>query len=215
LIELGEQIGHAQTAGGHEVAMGARDADDQASATEAPQVIGHLVLSVGASEERLDEASQIPVAEAMHLQAVVSQGGQQGHGTGITEAQSRDAMALDEQGALELRELFAIPTATVGETFGLEQAPVGALADRLELPKIGQALANPEVGRVVDGGFGAQGAPLFEVLFDLAVLVLDVEAGIDAVGDDPGPVTVRRRRGVKWTPNFPPCATLKFPPRSR
>lgn len=85
---------------------------------------------------------------------------------------------------MQPRELFAVLRRAVGEPLGGEQAPVGALADRLELPEIGQALAGPEVGGVIDGGFGAQGTPLLEILLDVALLVVDVKAGIDAGGDD-------------------------------
>ena len=38
--------------------------------------------------------------------------------------------------------------------------------------------------RVVDRGLGPQRALLFEVLLDVGVLVLDVQAGGDARGDD-------------------------------
>jgi len=74
--------------------VGARDAGDEAPSAEPPQVVGHLVGSVGLSEQRLDEAAQIAMAKAMDLEAIVAQSGEQGHGAGIAETQSGDALAL-------------------------------------------------------------------------------------------------------------------------
>src|ERR1700724_2985322 len=200
LMELGEQVGQAQAEGSDEIAVCASDAKNEAPAAQPSQVVRHLVGSVGVGKERLDETAQIPMAKTMNLKPIVAERCQQGHRAGIAEAQGCDAMTVGEQGSVETCELFAVALTGIGEALGGEQTPVGALADCLELPEVGQGLADPEVGRFVDGRFGAQGVSLFEVLLDVAVLVLDVEAGIDAVGDDAGPVPVCGGRGTTGQP---------------
>ena len=94
LVEFGEEISNTQSAGGDEVAVRALESGDEAPSAQSPQVIGHLVGSVGAAEKRFDQATQIPITEAVQLQAVVAEGGQEGHGPRIAETQGRDTMAL-------------------------------------------------------------------------------------------------------------------------
>jgi hypothetical protein len=55
------------------------------------------------------------------------------------------------------------------------------------------SFADAKVISVVDGGFSAQSALLLVILLDPGVLVLNVEGGDDALGED----RVRSRRGVR------------------
>src|SRR5260370_1237276 len=74
----------------------------------------------------------------------------------------------------------------VAESLGAQQAPVGGVADLPQGGQIGQPFAEVEVHGVVDGGLGAQGPSFLVVLLDLGVLVVDVQAGGDPVGDHAG-----------------------------
>jgi hypothetical protein len=65
--------------------------------------------------------------------------------------------------------------------------------------------SNARVIGVVEGGLGAQRAPVLGLFFDATARVLDVQAGQDPVGDDAGSKASRRvgkdpanRRGVEY-----------------
>src|SRR3974390_2848784 len=63
---------------------------------------------------------------------------------------------------------------------------VGLKADLPQRGQVGQPLADPEVTRVVDGGFRSDRLAQLVVLLYFRVLVIDVQARGDPVGDDPG-----------------------------
>src|SRR3954454_9629291 len=71
------------------------------------------------------------------------------------------------------------------ESLDAEQAPVGGEADLAQRAQIGQPFADPEVPGVVDRGLGAQRSSFLVVLLDRGVLVVDVQARGDALGDHP------------------------------
>lgn len=50
-------------------------------------------------------------------------------------------------------------------------------------------------GAIVDRRFSTKGVLLFEILLHVRRLVLHVQAWLDAIRDDPRPVTKRGRRG--------------------
>ncbi len=72
----------------------------------------------------------------------------------------------------------------MGGAFQVEQPPIDAPSQGPEVGEITQTPSNAKVIRVVEGSLGAQSAPPLEVLLDVTTLVLDVQAGQDAVGDD-------------------------------
>ena len=88
---------------------------------------------------------------------------------------------LDEIGELRRRQ-----ATVVGERFGLEDAAVDVIAQGAEVAQVRQPPSDAEVIGIVEGGLGAQGALLLEILLDPTVLVGDVHAGVDACGDDVG-----------------------------
>jgi hypothetical protein len=71
--------------------------------------------------------------------------------------------------------------------FGVTQPPVGGFANSPEgIPVLGADLTtDPEVAGITDDGFGPQGSPLFEVLFQARRFVVTGECGIDPFGQDP------------------------------
>src|SRR6266852_2877973 len=72
----------------------------------------------------------------------------------------------------------------MGGAFQVEQPPIDAPSQGPEVGEVTQTPSNTKVIRVVEGGLGAQSAPPLEVLLDVTALVLDVQAGQDAVSDD-------------------------------
>ena len=81
----------------------------------------------------------------------------------------------------------------VADGLDAEQAPVGRKADLPESLQAGQPLGDAEVGgSVVDGGLGPERPAELVVLLDFGVLVVDVQARDDPVGDDPGAEPARR-----------------------
>ena len=76
------------------VAVGPGEAHDEAPSTQAPEVVGHLVGGVAVAEQRPNESAQVAVAEAVELEAVAAQGGQQRHHPGVAEAQGCGPVAV-------------------------------------------------------------------------------------------------------------------------
>jgi hypothetical protein len=70
------------------VAVGARDAGDQAVGAEAAQVIAHLPGGdLGLAEQVSEQAAQVAVAESVRAQPERQQRLQQGVGAGLAQAQ--------------------------------------------------------------------------------------------------------------------------------
>lgn len=89
--------------------------------------------------------AEVAVSEAVELEAVASERGEQSHHPRVAKAQGGDAMALvADRGALEAVELFAIEPDLIGEAFGSEESTVDLLAERFELP---EGSPSPSVGR--------------------------------------------------------------------
>ena len=74
----------------------------------------------------------------------------------------------------------------MADSLDVEQTSVGAEADLPQRGQVVQPLADGEVARVVDRGFSAKGTSLLVVLLDAGVLVVEVQRGHHALGDDAG-----------------------------
>jgi len=101
----------------------------------------------------------------------------------IAEAQPGDRLSLrrHERFVHAAKRGFA-GQGVSGGALDAQEASVGAKADGSELGQIAESTADREVAGVVDGGFGAQGAPFLVVLFDPGVFVIEVERGNDPNG---------------------------------
>ena len=93
---------------------------------------------------------------------------------------------------MELVETVLGEYAVVADTLDLEELVVDPIGGGAELVEVADGFSDVEVHRIVDRGFGSQSAAFLEVLLDVRVLVLDVQAGIDSVGDDTGAVAEAR-----------------------
>ena len=76
----------------------------------------------------------------------------------------------------------------------VEQTSVGRKANCAQLGKIGNASADTKVARVVDGCLGSKGFPLLVVLLDTRLLVVDIQRGNDALGNEAGTEAAGVRR---------------------
>ena len=75
----------------------------------------------------------------------------------------------------------------VADAFGVQQAPVGGVADLGHGGEVSQLFADAEVARLVQRGFRSECSSFLQVLFDLGLLVIQVEVGAGPGGDDLGP----------------------------
>ncbi len=104
----------------------------------------------------------------------------------IGEAESGGALtgALDRAVDL-LKGLFG-EDAVVTDAFDFEEPAVCTEADFAQFRQVVQSFADAEVVGVVDRCFGAQSALFLMILLDPCVLVIDMEGGCDALGEDAG-----------------------------
>src|SRR5689334_13091298 len=193
-VDLGAEEGDAQAEAGEGVAVGAGHALDQAVEAEASEVVGHGGARVGgevAAEQGGELGSKVAVAEAGREMGEATEGLEQRYHARVAEAEGRDALAVLLARGLELGEGILAQRAVLAEPLDREHLLIDPGTGR---PKLGQGLQRflgLEVGRVVDGGLGSERSLFLEVLLDVGVLVLDVQAGRDPGSDDAGPVAVR------------------------
>lgn len=88
----------------------------------------------------------------------------------------------------------------MADPLDLQEFAIDLVAEIAQVREIRHRLGDIEIVRVVDGGLGAQGALLLEVLLDVRGLVLDMETRLDPVGDHPRAIAPRRRRGRPGDP---------------
>ena len=84
----------------------------------------------------------------------------------------------------------------VTHAFDFEEFPIDLVPKLAQVSQVVDGLSDVKVHRIIDRRFGAEGVLLFEVLLHVRRLVLDVEARLDPVGDDPGSIAEGGRRRV-------------------
>jgi len=176
-VELGEEESDVEAEGGDEVAGRVRDALEEAFEPEAPEVVAHGTARVGGqvpAEEGRDHRSQIAVAEASGQVGEMTQPLEEGHHAGIPEAQGRSTLAGFDSRLLQAIQPVLVDHARVTGPLGVEEPLVDGVTDGAELSETGQTFPHGEVGRVIDGRFGAERPLFFEVLLDVGVFVLDL-----------------------------------------
>ena len=193
-IELGVEEGDLEAVAGGGVAMRLRDAMDEPFEPQPAQVVGHLGGGVRAAEQRFDLGAQVAIAEAARQMGKAGEGLEERHHARVTEAKRGRPLSGFERGALEPIERVLRQHALVADAFDFEELAIDLVAEVAEMRQIRHRFGDVEIRRVVDRGFRAEGALLFEVLLDVRGLVLDVQTGLDAIGDDAGAVAPRRGR---------------------
>ena len=80
----------------------------------------------------------------------------------------------------------------MADAFDVEQSPVDLPADLLQVGQIGQPFVDSKIMGVAESPFGPATAPFFEVLLQIEVLVVDMQARVHAVLNHPGSKLSRR-----------------------
>ena len=110
----------------------------------------------------------------------------EGEDTAIAEAERGGALGVDDDGLGQGIEVIVTDQAIVAQIFDAQEASVGGKADLPQGGEIAKSTTDLEVVGVVDGRFGAKGLTFFVVLLDTGFLVIDVERGDDAFGQNRG-----------------------------
>ena len=77
--------------------------------------------------------------------------------------------------------------------FDFQKSPVDVAAQALQIGQVGQAFVHFKILGIAEDAFGAQAVPFLERLFQVKLLVLDVQAGMDPLLHDPGAKGARHR----------------------
>ena len=175
---------------GDAIAVGSLDPLDESTQPETAELVGHPPLGEFArieAEQWREIFAEILVGKPVGEETKDQQRAEQGMDKGVPEAHRGDALIVDDQRLREIGDNVVADRAIVADSLDAQEASVGLKAD---LPKCGevlQQLADAEVASVVDRGLGAKPSVLLVVLLDTRVLVVDVQRGHDAMGDDAGP----------------------------
>ena len=86
-------------------------------------------------------------------------------------------MTVDDVRLLKLLESVFADGAVVADALDVQETSVGLKADLSQDAQVVQPLADGEVVRIVDGGFGAESASFFRILMDLGAFVVHKEKG--------------------------------------
>jgi hypothetical protein len=189
-----EQAG-LEAEGREVVALSLGEALDESVQAQAAQIIAHASganLRLGDSEQLRKQWPQSTIAKALGLEAEQDQHRQQSLHPLLPEGQSGHMLAVDLGRFLELIKRLGPDVAVVGQLFDLQDASVGGEANLAQAGQILEASAHPEVVGVVDRGFGPQPCALrlaFMVLFEVGVLIVDVQGGHNALGDNARPAS--------------------------
>lgn len=160
---------------GQLVSVGPRNSSDQPMEAQAPEIVGHPLgreLLGSHPPQRRDVFSQIPVGETSRQEAEDQECAQQRQNPEIAEPQGRGPLPIDDLGTMHLGARSVSHPAVMAESLDVQETSVGPKAHLLQGREVVQPSADLEVMRIVDGRLRAQGAPLFVVLLDPAVLVI-------------------------------------------
>ncbi|MBZ5585196.1 MAG: hypothetical protein LAQ30_23915 [Acidobacteriia bacterium] len=82
-------------------------------------------------------------------------------------------------------DAVAAQPAVVADAFDFQQAPTDVPANLLQVGQVRQSLVHVEVVGVAEDPFRPAAASFLEVLFQIEILVLNVQAGVHPFLDDP------------------------------
>src|SRR5258708_24225064 len=159
-VDLGIEDGYPYSVAGEHVAIGAGKTPDQALASEATQVVGHLRRVVCADEEAGDLGAEAPISEAGYGVDGDTESADQGHRARIPEAQGPGSLALLKRGQCDpLKERGRNGTALAG-TLDSKQTTIGSASLGLKFGQVVQPALTAEVGGRIADGFDAQRSTL-------------------------------------------------------
>ncbi len=173
LGQPGEEQGDGQAVGGDLVGTAVRDAFDDLVGAEPAQVVADLAAGHGLwcfPELGGEVVPQVAAGEASWPEREGAAGAQEGLDAGVRESHSRDAGAggADDR-AGEGFERGGSVGGVVADAFGVQQAPVGGVADLGHGGEVSQLFADAEVARLVQRGLGAERSPFLQVILSFRV----------------------------------------------
>ena len=164
VLQLDQGQGGSGPPGGDAVAMALGHAFDQALEAEAAEVVGRLGGGIGSAATQVwKHRADVSSAEAQWGEGAdgeAAEGGLQGEGPGVAEAQGRHALTFHDGRCEHLVDTRDVLQAPGGGFLRREQATVEGAAECDELGQVLQGTPDANVIGVVDGGLGAQGAAL-------------------------------------------------------
>lgn len=162
---------------------------EHALTDQTTEIIAHLACSVGtrrSPQQVPNEGPQRVIGHPVGEGAHGAQGGQQGHDARIAQAQAWGPLPLMDRGEDQLLKTGRRQGTVLRDPLQREQTSIDLSTDLPEIVEVLEAALDPEVIRVIDGGFGSQRSVFFERLFDATMLVLDVQAGGDPMVNHAG-----------------------------
>jgi len=187
-VGLGEEDAERAPLGRELVAVAAGDAHEEALAAQAAQVVGELARAV-AGKEPGDEGMEAAVGDPLEQVREAAERREERHHAGVAEAKRGGRLALIvARGQDDAFERGGVGRALAGSELRVEETVVRLEADADErLPVfLGDAPADPEVARVVDGRLGPERPALLEVLLHLRGAVVDLDRRLNAAVHDAG-----------------------------
>jgi hypothetical protein len=188
-LNLCQEQSHPSALRSQGVAELAADRLDETFTLESAQIVAHLaggVFGVWHPKQLGHERAEPSVGDPFRREHEQTERSEECRHARIPELEGRGWLTL--RGAArgsQCAQLGLAEPAVMGGAFQVEQPPIDAPSQGAEVGEVTQTPSNAKVVRVIEGGLGAQSAPLLEVLLDVTALVLDVQAGQDAVSDDP------------------------------
>ncbi len=149
IVEPGQEHRLGEPGAGDLVAVGVRDALDEAVHAQPPQVIAHLPAGDGLgglAGELRDEGAQVAVSETTGQELEGAQGGEQGVRAQVTEPEPGNAGAgCGDDRAGDGGEGTGPVDRVVAESLGVQETPADLEADLCQGGQIMQPLADAEV----------------------------------------------------------------------
>ena len=186
-IESRVEHGDLGAGRGDVISVAAWHAFDEAVEPEAAEVVGHgarPIRSGIAPLELCDVVAELPMPEARRGEREETERVHERVDAAVAEAKAGGALIVDEDGGHDGVQAVLADQAIVAQLFDAQEASVGGKADLPQGGQIAERATDLEIVRVVDGGFGPERLAFFVVLLDLGLLVLHVERGNDAFGQD-------------------------------
>ena len=100
-IELGVEERDFETVRGRRIAMGLRNAVDEALETQSSKVVGHLRGGVGLAEQCFHVGAEVAIAEAAREMGEGAERLEERHDARVTEPQRGDPLTVGDGGMLQ------------------------------------------------------------------------------------------------------------------
>lgn len=175
---------------------------DEAFEAESAKVIGHHpwgVLVFLNAHEVSDMPAEVTIAEPVNEMREQAECGKERHDPGAVKLHAWYPMTIfGFRWLAKPLDALGRQDASVADLLDFQKASICVACNFNEVGEISKSASNLEVFRIIDSSLGTKGTVPFKVLLDVGGLVIDVQAGVDAVRDDP-----RAEFARSVSPDFP------------